>query len=147
MKVTEYIEFKIDRLPKGYVFTYDDFITEVSKKEAVIKALNRMVALDKIAKLSKGKYYKPEGTVFGNLQPNQSQVVKDLLENDGKEQIKNMKSIIQYDKNMNYLNEYISITEAYRKLNIRKVDISSTLHERQKTTKGYIFKFKNNENL
>jgi len=84
MKVTEYIEFKIDRLPKGYVFTYDDFITEVSKKEAVIKALNRMVALDKIAKLSKGKYYKPEGTVFGNLQPNQSQVVKDLLENDGK---------------------------------------------------------------
>ncbi|MEI7831392.1 MAG: DUF6088 family protein [Prolixibacteraceae bacterium] len=84
MKVTEYIEFKIDRLPKGYVFTYDDFITAVNKKEAVIKALNRMVALNKIAKLSKGKYYKPEGTVFGNLQPNQSQVVKDLLENDGK---------------------------------------------------------------
>jgi len=84
MKVTEYIEFKIDRLPKGFVFTYDDFITEVSKKEAVIKALNRMVTLGKIAKLSKGKYYKPEGTVFGNLQPNQLQVVKDLLENDGK---------------------------------------------------------------
>jgi hypothetical protein len=84
MKVTEYIEFKIDRLPKGYVFTYDDFVTEVSKKEAVIKALNRMVAVNKIAKLSKGKYYKPEGTVFGNLQPNQLQVVKDLLENDGK---------------------------------------------------------------
>ena len=84
MKVTEYIEFKIDRIPKGYVFTYDEFITEVSKKEAVIKALNRMVAVNKIAKLSKGKYYKPEGTVFGNLQPNQLQVVKDLLENDGK---------------------------------------------------------------
>ena len=84
MKVTEHIEFKIDRLPKGYVFTYDEFITEVSKKEAVIKALNRMVAVNKIAKLSKGKYYKPEGTVFGNLQPNQSQVIKDLLENEGK---------------------------------------------------------------
>ena len=84
MKVTEYIEFKIDRIPKGYVFTYDKFITEVSKKEAVIKALNRMVAVNKIAKLSKGKYYKPEGTVFGNLQPNQSQVIKDLLENEGK---------------------------------------------------------------
>ena len=84
MKVTEYIEFKIDRIPKGYVFTYDEFITEVSKKEAVIKALNRMVAVNKIAKLSKGKYYKPEGTVFGNLQPNQSQVIKDLLENEGK---------------------------------------------------------------
>lgn len=84
MKITEQIEFKIDRLSRGYVFTYYDFTFEVNKKEAVIKALNRMVSLGKIAKLSKGKYYKPEATVFGNLQPNESQVVKDLLENDGK---------------------------------------------------------------
>lgn len=84
MNTTEYIAFTIDRLPKGYVFTYADFITEVNKKEAVIKALNRMVASGKIAKLAKGKYYKPENTPFGNLQPNQSQVVKDLLEDNGK---------------------------------------------------------------
>lgn len=84
MKTTAYIAFKIDRLPKGYVFTYADFTTEVIQKEAVIKALNRMVASGKIAKLSKGKYYKPENTPFGNLQPNQSQVVKDLLEENGK---------------------------------------------------------------
>jgi len=43
-----------------------------------------MVASGKIAKLSKGKYYKPENTPFGNLQPNQAQVVKDLLEENGK---------------------------------------------------------------
>lgn len=84
MKITEYIAFTIDRLPKGYVFTYADFTSEVSQKEAVIKALNRMVASGKIAKLSKGKYYKPENTPFGNLQPTQAQVVKDLLEDDGK---------------------------------------------------------------
>ncbi len=84
MKTSEYISFTIDRLPKGYVFTYADFITEVNKKEAIIKALNRMVASGKIAKLSKGKYYKPENTPFGNLQPNQAQVVKDLLEENGK---------------------------------------------------------------
>lgn len=84
MKTTEYIVLKVDRLPKGYVFTYSDFTTEVSKKEAVIKALNRMVASGKIAKLSKGKYYKPENSPFGKLQPNQSQVVKDLLEENGK---------------------------------------------------------------
>lgn len=71
-------------MPKGYVFTYADFITEVSKKEAVIKALNRMVEARKIAKLSKGKYYKPESSVFGNLEPSQTQVVKDLLEENGK---------------------------------------------------------------
>lgn len=84
MKIAEYISFTIDRLPKGYIFTNADFNTEVSQKEAVIKALNRMVASGKIAKLSKGKYYKPENTPFGYLQPNQAQVVKDLLEENGK---------------------------------------------------------------
>jgi hypothetical protein len=84
VKITDYIANTIDRLPKGYVFTYEDFIGEVNKKEAVIKALNRMAASGKIAKLSKGKYYKPEKTVFGELEPDQYQVVKDLLEKDGK---------------------------------------------------------------
>ncbi len=84
MKTSEYIAFTIDRLPKGYVFTYADFITEVKQKEAVIKALNRMVVSGKIAKLAKGKYYKPESTPFGKLQPNQTQIVKDLLEENGR---------------------------------------------------------------
>lgn len=84
MKITEYISYTIHRLPKGYVFTYADFPAEVNQKEAIIKALNRMVAAGKIAKLSKGKYYKPENTPFGSLQPDRSQVVKDLLEENGK---------------------------------------------------------------
>jgi Family of unknown function (DUF6088) len=84
MKVSDYIVFTIDRLPNGYVFTYDDFVTEVNKKEAVIKALNRLVLTGKISKLAKGKYYKAENTPFGKLQPNQAQVVKDLLDNNGK---------------------------------------------------------------
>ncbi len=84
MKVVDYIASKIERLPRGYVFTYADFTSEVNNKEAVIKALNRMVESGKIAKILKGKYYKPENTPFGNLQPKQAQVVKDLLEDDGK---------------------------------------------------------------
>lgn len=84
MKTTEYIAFMIDRFPKGYVFTYEIFYDEVKKKEAIIKALNRMAESGKIAKLSKGKFYKPEKTPFRDLQPNQYQVVKDLMEEDGK---------------------------------------------------------------
>ena len=78
MKTTDYIAFIIDRFPKGYVFTYVDFKAEVSQKQALIKALNRMASSGKIAKLSKGKYYKPETTSFGNLLPNQKQIVKDF---------------------------------------------------------------------
>lgn len=84
MKVTEYIRNTIDRLPKGYVFTYEDFDFDVNKNEAIIKALNRMVNSGKIEKLSKGKYFKPEKTPFGTLQPNQEQIVKDLINEGGK---------------------------------------------------------------
>lgn len=84
MKTTDYIVYIINRFPKGFVFTYADFNSEVSQKQALIKALNRMVISGKIAKLSKGKYYKPETTPFGDLLPNQKQVVKDLLEEKGK---------------------------------------------------------------
>ncbi len=84
MKITEYIINSIDRLPKGYVFTYADFIVKVKNREAIIKALNRLAASGKIAKLSKGKFYKPEDSAFGKLQPNRYQLVKDLLEEDGK---------------------------------------------------------------
>jgi hypothetical protein len=84
MKTTEYVSIAIDRLPKGFVFTYEDLSTEVEKKEAIIKALNRMVEAGKLSKLAKGKYFKPENTPFGKLQPKQKQVVKDLLEENGK---------------------------------------------------------------
>lgn len=83
MKTTEYIKNNIDRLPKGYVFTYGDFTGEVKSKEALIKALNRFAASGKIVKLAKGKYYKPEQSPFGELPPSQYQVVKDLLGSGG----------------------------------------------------------------
>lgn len=79
MNTTRNIALTINKYQNGYVFTYSDIIKDVKNKDAVIKALNRMVKSNKIAKLSKGKYYKPETTPFGVLQPNPSQVVKDLL--------------------------------------------------------------------
>ena len=84
MKTIDYIAYTIDRLPKGYVFTYTDFTTEVHQAETVIKTLNRLAVSGKIKKLSKGKFYKPEQTPFGELKPPQEEVVKDLLKEDGK---------------------------------------------------------------
>jgi len=48
MKISEYIASAIDRLPKGYVFTYADFMTGADKRETVIKALNRMAGAGKL---------------------------------------------------------------------------------------------------
>jgi len=84
MKTTEYIKNRINRFPKGYVFTYSDFLEKVESKEALVKALNRLVVSGRIVKLAKGRYYKPVQSPFGELEPDQYQVVKDLLERSGK---------------------------------------------------------------
>lgn len=85
LNTTHLISEKINYLPRGYIFTYSDFLTEENQsKEAIIKALNRMAQVGKIEKLSKGKFYKPETTSFGKLSPNNYQIVKDLLIEDGK---------------------------------------------------------------
>lgn len=82
MKVSDYIANTINRFPLGYVFTYKDFDIQVNQKEAAIKALNRLVKSNQIKKISKGRYYKPESTPFGDLLPDQRQLVKDLLEDN-----------------------------------------------------------------
>jgi len=84
MKVPDFIQNKINRLPVGYVFTYDDFILPVEKVDALTKALSRLVQEGKICKLSPGRFYKPRRTDFGELKPEEYQVVKDLLEQNGK---------------------------------------------------------------
>ncbi|WKL44118.1 DUF6088 family protein [Flavobacterium sp. ZE23DGlu08] len=119
MKTTDYIAVTIDRLPKGYVFTYDDFTSEVNKEQAVIKALNRMAASGKITKLAKGKFYKAESTPFGNLEPNQYQVVKDLLEDDGK--------IIGYLTGYSIYNQLGLTTQISNTIQIARNDIRPTL--------------------
>lgn len=83
MKTAEFVASSVERFPKGRVFTYANFISAPKQKEAVIKALNRMVAAGKITKLAKGKYYKPEDSAFGELPPSQNEIVKDLLEKEG----------------------------------------------------------------
>jgi aryl-alcohol dehydrogenase-like predicted oxidoreductase len=56
MKISDIIANTIDRLPTDHVFTYTNFNIEARKKDAVVKALNRMVAAGKITKLSKANF-------------------------------------------------------------------------------------------
>jgi hypothetical protein len=84
MKIVEIIDNQIKKIPNGKVFSYRDFDIEVKRKGTIVKTLNNLVEKGKIAKLSKGKFYKPEISRFGNLLPSMYQVVKDLIENDGK---------------------------------------------------------------
>lgn len=84
MKVTQLISERIEKLPAGLVFTQSSFELDFAKREAAIKALNRLVEAGKIEKLAKGKFYKPEVTVFGKLKPSSNEIIKDLLVENGR---------------------------------------------------------------
>jgi predicted transcriptional regulator of viral defense system len=73
----------IDRLPVGFVFTSSDLPIELNKLKAANKAINKLVAQSKIRRLSKGRFYKPQISKFGELQPDTYQIVKDLIEKNG----------------------------------------------------------------
>ena len=84
MKIVDKIESQIKEIPQGQVFSYTDFEIDVERKDTIVKTLNNFVAKGKIAKLSKGKFYKPQLTEFGALLPSSYQIVKDFIEKDGK---------------------------------------------------------------
>jgi hypothetical protein len=73
------IEEDISRMSPDIVFTYRDLGYSSTASGNVIRKLNRMVESGVLMKLSKGRYYKPRNSVFGQLRPRQEEIVKDLL--------------------------------------------------------------------
>ncbi|MBV6541661.1 hypothetical protein HT667_09390, partial [Ursidibacter maritimus] len=83
MTTTQYVYEAIRKIKPGVVFTFHSVLSEDSKSEATIKALNRMVAEGSLSKLAKGKFYRSEKSIFGTLPPDQNEIIKDLLWKDG----------------------------------------------------------------
>ena len=82
--MTETIRNTINRFSAGFVFTTSDFPIDVSKQATVNKILNNMVAAGQINRLSKGRFYKPQKSEYGEFKPDSFQMVKDLIEKNGK---------------------------------------------------------------
>jgi len=78
------IKYMIDKFEAGYIFTAYDFSMTVGEAKNVSKILNHFVATGYLRKLSKGKFYKPKTSKFGELPPDTYQIVKDLIQKDGK---------------------------------------------------------------
>ena len=78
------IEQTVNAFRSDYVFTYRDLGLPPESSANVIRKLNRMADSGVIQRLSKGRFYKPKQTMFGSLKPSQQEVVKDLLEKNGK---------------------------------------------------------------
>ncbi len=84
MNLATQIRTRIEKLPEGKTFGYADLgIAKVDFLTAA-KALERLKTNGIIKKLSKGVFYKPEQTVFGELKPDYSEQLRPYLFENGK---------------------------------------------------------------
>lgn len=84
MALANEIRKTIKSLPEGKTFGYDDL--RIAKKDytTAAKALERLQKEGLIKKVSKGVFYKPEQTVFGELKPDYNELLRPYLFENGK---------------------------------------------------------------
>lgn len=78
MNVSKAVIKKIDGKISGELITFAEF-SYLKNFNAVALTLSRLSKSGKIARLSKGVYYKPIITKYGNLKPSEDEILKKLL--------------------------------------------------------------------
>jgi len=84
MTIAKKIADKIAQLPKDSTFGYADLPILPEEYVTAAKALERLQKKGVIKKLSKGIFYKPNITVFGELKPREEEILRPYLYEDGK---------------------------------------------------------------
>lgn len=75
---------RIQQLPEGQTFGYDDLRIAKEDYTTAAKVLERLQKEGLIKKVSKGVFYKPEQTVFGELKPDYGELLRPYLFENGK---------------------------------------------------------------
>lgn len=84
MPLTTDIRMRIKNLPEGKTFGYNNLRIAREDYTTAAKALERLQKQGVIKKVSKGVFYKPEQTVFGELKPDYSELLRSYLFENGK---------------------------------------------------------------
>lgn len=84
MSISQIIQQKINRLAEGSTFKYNQLALKPEELTAATKTMERLVTKGVIGRISKGLFYKPRKTVFGNLKPTEEELLKPYLFENGK---------------------------------------------------------------
>jgi len=84
MKVSEKITNQIESFSEDSTFGYEQLDIEKNEYQTAAKVLERLQKKGLIKKISKGIFYKPKMTVFGELKPNEKEILRPYLFQDGK---------------------------------------------------------------
>lgn len=79
MKATTKIENILSRIPDNRTFKYENLNLNSDEYTAAAKAIERLIKTGKIKRLSRGIFYKPKKTVFGDILPDDRELIKPYL--------------------------------------------------------------------
>lgn len=83
MNLSATIASRIEAIPEDTTFRYNALDIPKTQYTTAAKVLERLQSRGMIKKLSKGIFYKPRKTVFGELKPGSEEVIKDYLFKNG----------------------------------------------------------------
>ena len=84
MSISKNIKSKIDKIKEGETFTYQNLDISKSEYLATAKVIERLIDSKIIKRISTGVFYKPKQTIFGELKPNEDEIIKPYLFSNGK---------------------------------------------------------------
>ena len=84
MKIAQKIEGEINSIKEGETFTYQQLSIDNNEYQTAAKSIERLIKKGIIKRISPGIFYKPKQTVFGELLPNNEEIIKPYLFKNGK---------------------------------------------------------------
>lgn len=85
MKIQRMVQNRINRIEPGRLIAYKTFFREyVDSPEALAKVFERLVKKGTLVRQKPGLFYKPEKGRFGQLRPDESELLKQFMYQDGR---------------------------------------------------------------
>ncbi len=139
MNITNKIEKKINNFTTDRIFTYKDLNLKKEEYSAASKAIERLIKKGIIKRISTGIFYKPKKTIFGELKPNEENIIKPYLFKNGKK-IAYITGLRLYNKMglTTQIPNEISIASNKKRISISKGNIKT------KAVKSYVEVTNNN---
>lgn len=127
MNIARKLENKINKIQSGETFTYQDLSIKKEEYTAAAKTLERLIKKRKIKRISTGIFYKPRKTAFGELRPNEENIIKPYLFKNGK-RIAYITGILLYNKMglTSQIPKEIKISSRGKRITISKGNIKAT---------------------
>lgn len=84
MSIAQTVQKSVESMPAGRIFGYQELADYARSPEAVIKAVNRLVAEKRVERFAKGKFYVPKKGLLGPRKPADSELLRSVLYKDGR---------------------------------------------------------------